>query len=276
MTCRFIDGHRDRFGVQPICTALTEHGIKIAPRTYYAWRKRAPSKRALSDLVLTGVLSDYYQPDAHGKRRPQSLYGATKMWAHLNREGVTVARCTVERLMRANDWKGVVRTRRVRTTAADPSAQRAPDLVDRDFGANAPDQPVVADFTYVPMTGSWFGYTAFVIDAFAGLITGWECSAGKHTEFVEKAIRQAADHRSRQGRPLTGNTIHHSDAGSRPVHSRAFRRNTVPGGHDPFDRQRRRRLRQRPGRDDDRALQDRVRACRLALPHRAADHYRRS
>ena len=99
-------------------------------RTYYAWRKRPPSKRALSDLVLGEVLADYYQPGADDKRQPESLYGATKMWAHLGREGITVARATVERLMRANGWKGVVRTRRVRTTEADPAATRAPDLVE--------------------------------------------------------------------------------------------------------------------------------------------------
>lgn len=134
------------FPVQPICEVLTEHGIAIAPRTYYAARKRAPSKRALSDLVLVEVLAGYYEPDSDNKRAPESLYGATKMWAHLNREGITVARCTVERLMRANGWQGVVRTKRVRTTEADPSAQRAPDLVDRDFGAEAPNQLAVGRF----------------------------------------------------------------------------------------------------------------------------------
>ena len=158
MICRFIDDHRDRFGVQPICTALTEHGPRIAPRTYYAWRKRAPSKRALSDLVLVEVLADYYQPGADDKRRPESLYGATKMWAHLGREGITVARATVERLMRVNGWKGVVRSKRVRTTEADPGATRAPDLVDRKFGAQAPNELAVADFTYVPMATGPFGY----------------------------------------------------------------------------------------------------------------------
>jgi putative transposase len=137
MICRFIDDHRDRFGVQlgrSAATASVPRSLSTAPgspeRTYYAWRKRAPSKRALSDLVLVEVLADYYQPGADDKRRPESLYGATKMWAHLGREGITVARATVERLMRANGWKGVVRTRRVRTTEADPAATRAPDLVE--------------------------------------------------------------------------------------------------------------------------------------------------
>ncbi len=214
MTCRLIDDHRDRFGVQPICRVLTEHHRPIAPRTYYAWCKRPPSKRALSDLVLVEVLAGYYQPGEGEKRKRESLYGATKMWAHLEREGITVARCTVERLMRSNGWQGVVRRRRVRTTEVDPAATRAPDLVDREFGVQAPNELAVADFTYVPMTTGLFGYTAFVIDAFAGLITGWECSISKRTEFVETAIRQAADYRARHNDPMLGKTIHHSDAGS--------------------------------------------------------------
>jgi len=86
--------------------------------------------------------------------------------------------------------------------------------VKRDFTAQRPGQLHVADFTYVPLDGGGFGYTAFVIDAFAGLIAGWECSLSKQTAFVEKAIRQAAALRARQGHPISGTAIHHSDAGS--------------------------------------------------------------
>ncbi|QCR83609.1 hypothetical protein FCV18_22900 [Mycobacterium avium subsp. hominissuis] len=74
---------------------LTEHGCVIAPRTFYAWLARPPSARALWDTVITEVLAGYYEPDEHGRRKPESLYGATKMWAHLQRQGITVARCTV-------------------------------------------------------------------------------------------------------------------------------------------------------------------------------------
>jgi transposase InsO family protein len=137
-----------------------------------------------------------------------------KTWAHLNRQGVAVARCTVERLMKANGWRGVTRARRIRTTVPDPAHTRAPDLVNRDFGADRPGQLLVADFTYVPLDGSGFGYTAFCIDAFAGLIAGWECSLSKQTAFVERAIRQAAARRVKEGRPIGGTAIHHSDAGS--------------------------------------------------------------
>ena len=115
--------------------------------------------------------------------------------------------------MRVNGWRGVTRARTVRTTVADPAHSRAPDLVKRDFTAERPGQLHVADFTYVPLDGGGFGYTAFVIDAFAGLIAGWECSLSKETAFVERAIRQAAAFRARQGHPLD-KAIHHSDAGS--------------------------------------------------------------
>jgi putative transposase len=101
------------------------------------------------------------------------------------------------------------------TTERDPAAARGPDLVRRRFHASRHNELDVADFTYVPLDGGGFGYTAFVIDAFAGLIAGWECSLTKNTAFVERAIRQAAAYRARQGHPLTGDTIHHSDyAGS--------------------------------------------------------------
>lgn len=111
--------------------------------------------------------------------------------------------------MRANVWQGVVRSRKVRTTEPDPDATRPPDLVDRQFAVSAPNMLLVADFTYVRLSTGVFVYTAF-----AGLIVGWQCSASKHTTFVESAIRQAASLRKMDGNPLTGNTIHHSDAGS--------------------------------------------------------------
>ena len=96
MICAFIAEHRARFGVVPICRVLTEHGCKIAPRTFHAWLTRPLSARALWDTVITEVLAGYYEPDEHGRRKPASLYGATKMWAQLQRQGIAVARCTVE------------------------------------------------------------------------------------------------------------------------------------------------------------------------------------
>ena len=214
LICQFIASRRQEYGVAPICRALSVLGVPIAPRTYRAHLARPPSKRALWDAAITEVLAGYYEPDEQERRPPECLYGATKMWAYLNREGIEVARCTVERLMRANGWRGTTRGRKVRTTVADPAATRAPDLVNRQFHAAAPALLHVADFTYVPLAGGGFGYTAFVIDAYAGLIPGWECSTSKHTDFVEAAIRQAVAYRRRQGHPLGEGAIHHSDAGS--------------------------------------------------------------
>jgi putative transposase len=203
LICEFIDEHRDRFGVAPICRALGVHGVQIAPRTYWAHWSAAPSKRALWDTTITEILAGVYEPDTEGRRPPESLYGYLKMWAHLRGQGIPVARCTVERIRR-----------KVGTTVADPAATRAPDLVGRRFRVEAPNRLLVADFTYVPMSTGGFGYTAFVIDAYAGLIAGWECSLSKQAAFVEHAIGHAATHRARDGHPLRGDTIHHSDAGS--------------------------------------------------------------
>jgi transposase InsO family protein len=130
LICAFIDEHQQRYGVAPICRALAVHGIQIAPRTYWAHRSAAPSKRALWDTTITEILAGIYEPDADGKRPPESLYGSLKMWAHLRREGIPVARCTIERIMRANGWRGVSRARRTpRTTESDPAAARGPDAL---------------------------------------------------------------------------------------------------------------------------------------------------
>jgi hypothetical protein len=100
-------------------------GVPIAPRTYYAHLARAPSKRALWEVTVTELLAGIYEPDQHGRRRPESLYGSVKTWAYLQQLGFPVARCTVERLMRAHGWRGVTRQRKIRTTVADPAAARA-------------------------------------------------------------------------------------------------------------------------------------------------------
>jgi len=178
---------------------------------------------------VSEILAGIYEPDADGRRPPESLYGAVKMWAHLQRQGIPVAKSTVERIKKAHGWREVTRDRRVRTTVPDPAASRAPDLVRRHFKAARPGQLHVADFTYVPLDGGGFGYSALVIDAFAGLIPGWDCSLSKQTEFVERAIRQAACYRAGQGRPFDGTAIHHSDAGSSTPQCTSLRHCCWPG-----------------------------------------------
>jgi putative transposase len=105
----------------PICRALSAHGIKIAPGTYWA--------RAAADAALTEILAGICEPDERGRRKPESLYGSLKMWEHLNRQGIPVARCTVERLMAASRWRGVTRARTVRTTGG---------CLDLRYGRQAP------------------------------------------------------------------------------------------------------------------------------------------
>jgi putative transposase len=135
------------------------------------------------------------------------------MWAHLQRQGIKVARCTVERLMRRNGWQGVVRAKRVRTTIPDRASSRAPDHVDRQFLVDAPNRLFVADFTYVRVSHG-FVYVAFVIDAFAGAIVGWDVTTSPNTAMVERAFADALELRRRQGHPVEPGAIHHSDAGT--------------------------------------------------------------
>jgi len=137
--CAFIDANRDEHGVEPICRVLTEHRCPIAPSTYYDARNRPPSARTLRDEELKTVISA-----AHEENR--SLYGAHKIWIALRRKGIDVARCTVERLMTELGLRGVLRGRAPRTTVADPKADRAKDLVGRNFNPVAPNRLWVADF----------------------------------------------------------------------------------------------------------------------------------
>jgi putative transposase len=167
----------------------------------------------LWETAITEILAGYYEPDEHGRRPPESLYGSLKMWAHLQRQGIKVARCTVERLMRKNGWQGVRRTKRVRTTIPDRASARAEDHVDRQFWVDAPNRLFVADFTYVRACHG-FVYTAFVIDAFAGTIVGWDVTTSPTAAMVDRALADALEFRRRQGHPVRPGAIHHSDAGT--------------------------------------------------------------
>lgn len=202
----FIDAHRDRFGVEPICAVLAEHGVGIAPSTYYAARRRPPSARAVRDAELKAQIARVHA-DNYG------VYGAAKVWDRLNRvEGVRVARCTVERLMREQGLRGVRRGRKMRTTTSDHSAQRPADLVKRDFSASVPNRLWLADLTYVKTHSGWV-YAAFVIDAFSRRVLGWQASRSLRTGLALDALEMAVFARRRAGADLAGLT-HHSDMGS--------------------------------------------------------------
>ncbi len=201
----FIDDHRALYGVEPICAVLP-----IAPATYYAHKAcaRDPdlrSARSKRDEELRVKVRRVYDDNF-------SVYGAEKVWRQLKREGVEVARCTVERLMRAMGLRGAVRGRAFKvTTVADESALRPQDLVRREFLATKPNQLWVADFTYV---ATWLGfvYVAFIIDVFSRAIVGWRASRSMRTDLVLDALEQ-----SLHARPLRDDLVHHSDHGSQYV-----------------------------------------------------------
>jgi putative transposase len=162
---RFIDEHKARFGgVEPICRALSGHGLKIAASTYYKVKALPPSARSVDDARLTEQIRRVHA-DNYG------VYGARKIWRQLRREGHRVARCTVERLMREAGLRGVLRGKKIRTTMADPGHERAGDLVARDFTALAPNRCWVADFTHVA-TFAGVVYVAFVVDVYSRAIVG--------------------------------------------------------------------------------------------------------
>jgi len=130
----FIDAHRDRFGVEPMCRVLTEHGVRIAPSTFYAAKTRPPSARQRRDEELLVEIRRVHFEVGRG------LYGVRKVWHQLRRDGIDVARCTVERLMRHEGLQGVRRGKTFRTIRPDAMATRTPDRVGREFHANEPNK----------------------------------------------------------------------------------------------------------------------------------------
>ena len=184
---------------------LSEHGCKIAPNTYWTAKKRPPSKRALRDEDLKVQIAR-----VHGENL--DVYGADKVWSQLNREGIRVARCTVERLMGDLGLSGVRRGKAYKvTTRSDERQHRPNDLVDRDFTAAAPNRLWVADLTYVKTHAGWV-YAAFIIDVFSRMIVGWQLSNSLRSDLAIDALEMAVWNRTRQGQVLDG-LVHHSDKG---------------------------------------------------------------
>jgi transposase InsO family protein len=198
----YIDQHKDRFGVEPICAVLP-----IAPSTYHEHkaREREPElrpERAKRDDALRPEVQRVWDENYR-------VYGAHKVWKQLNREGIEVARCTTERLMRDLGLRGVVRGKRIRTTIPDELQDRRLDRVNRTFTVPRPNALWVADLSYV---ATWRGvvYVAFVIDAFARRIVGWRVSSSLRSDIALDALEQALyDRDIGAGETL----IHHSDRG---------------------------------------------------------------
>ena len=210
MIMAFIDDMRaEGHAVESTCRVLREQGCPVAARTYRAWRQanRPVAARTRHDARVTDALLAL-------QGTPEGLYGRRKMTHYLRRHGHDVAFCTVDRLMRDLGMNGVRRGRGVRTTVPAKGADRAGDLLNRDFTAPAPNTRWVADFTYVR---SWAGfvYVAFIVDVFSQRIVGWHAAADRRTDLVLTPLRIALWDRDRQGQPIQpGELLHHSDAGS--------------------------------------------------------------
>ncbi len=192
----YVNAHRERFGVEPICQVL-----EIAPSTYYSAKKRPPCRRRLRDEQLKADIRRVFEAN-------YAVYGARKVWRQLNREGIVVARCTVERLMAQMGLQGRVRGKRRRTTIPADVSPRPTDLVERTFAATRPNALWVADITYVA-TWSGFVYVAFVIDVFSRRIVGWRVDRTLRASLALDALEMAIWARRE---PLDG-LVHHSDRG---------------------------------------------------------------
>ena len=196
----FVDEHRDRFGVEPICRTL-----EISASAYYERRAGRRSARSVEDERLLARIREMHEAN-------YCAYGYRRMWIALRRQGEEVGRGRVQRLMREAGIQGAKRRGKAwRTTTPDPAAARRPDLVERDFGAAAPDRLWVGDFTYLR---SWEGasFFAFVIDAFSRRVVGWQLASHMRTDLVLDALRMALGQRD-QGADFE--LVAHTDRGSR-------------------------------------------------------------
>jgi putative transposase len=174
--------------------------LDVSTSGYYAWRQRQPSPRAQADQKLRQRIREIHE-------KSKGTYGAPRIHAELAEAGLCVGRKRVARLMRTEDLRGVSRRKAPRTTQRKSGAHPAPDLVQRNFTADAPDQLWVADITYV---ATWAGglYLAVVVDAWSRKVVGWAMSTHLHTALVLDALQMAIQQRRPEG------VIHHSDQGS--------------------------------------------------------------
>ena len=200
----YIDEHKHEFGVEPICATLSAAGTQIAPSTYYAAKTRPPSVRSLRDEQVLVEIRRVHEAN-------YGVYGARKVHAQLRREGLQVARCTVERLMRAAGLRGISRAKGPRTTVPGRGPDERQDLVQRDFTAAAPNQLWVADITYCRTFSGWV-YAAFIIDVFSRRVLGWQLSKSLRTDLALDALEMAFWTRQRAGQDVAG-LRHHSDKG---------------------------------------------------------------
>ncbi len=238
---QFIAEHKDnqvpgpdggaglRWGVEPMCAVLSEHGVLISASTYYEWINKAPTRWQLRDGQLIEIITAQREDKRTGKF-VQTL-GSRKLWIRLRGQGHDVARCTVERIMRAQGWEGARYGSKHKTTIGNDSHPRYPDLVDRNFHAPAPNRLWVADFTYVS-TWTGFVYVAFVIDAFSRRIVGWRAARSMTTALVLDAVEHAFFTRAQEGNTSLHGLIAHNDAGAQYT-SVAFTQRLLDEAVDP-------------------------------------------
>jgi putative transposase len=194
---RYVDEHRGRFGVEPICKTLG-----VSASAYYQRRSGQPSARAVEDARLVGRIRALHAANYYA-------YGYRRMWKALLRAGETVPRCRVQRLMRTHQIQGAKRRGKPwRTTKSDPQAARCSDLVQRDFAVERPNELWVADISYLRC---WQGvvFFAFVLDAYSRMIVGWQLASHMRTDLVLDALKMALHQRG-----ADVELIHHSDRGS--------------------------------------------------------------
>ena len=210
----FIDEYRPRFGVEPICRVLTEHGCKIAPKTYWVAKKRPPSTRSVRDEELKDEILRVWGDNLEVQWGRQGLDPAQPR-RH-------VARCTVECLLRELQLSGARRGQAYKvTTRFDERQHRPADLAERRFSADEPNRLWVADLTYVKTHSGWV-YAAFILDVFSRVVVGWQISESLRSDLAIDALEMAVWNRTRHGQVLDS-LVHHSDRGVQGICQFAIR-----------------------------------------------------
>jgi len=197
---QFVADHRDTFGVKRLCRVLS-----VSRSGFYRWLSAAPARaaRAVADAALAQVIAEIHTSW-------DGTYGSPRITAELRETGRRVNHKRVARIMRAFGIVGVHLRKKVRTTICEPSGRQVPDLIRRDFTAEAPNQRYVGDITYLPVGDGEFLYLATVLDLHSRLLAGWSIAGHMRTELVSDALRAAA---ATRGGDLAG-AIFHTDHGS--------------------------------------------------------------
>lgn len=195
MIFSFMSAHQAEFSIRAMCRVLS-----VSPSGFYAWRRRVASVRRQQDVLLRKRVEYIHE-------KSRRTYGSPRIHAELKEQGTAIGRKRVARLMRESSIYGVSRRRSLKTTRRDPASRPAPDLVDRNFAADAPNRLWVADMTYIP-TLAGFLFLAVVLDVWSRKIVGWAMSSRMTTQIVLDALQMAIEQRRPDG------VVHHSDQGS--------------------------------------------------------------